>query len=130
MDSATPPNEAESPVQKQMEAYNARDIDRFMECWADDCQYYEFPTRLLADGAAEIRERHITRFQEPNLFGKLIKRISVANMVVGIYAGNSYAHLSGRPRRDRCDRHLRGEGRQDSESLVQNGSAQARHMSF
>jgi hypothetical protein len=82
MDSATPPNEAEFPVQKQMEAYNARDIDRFMECWADDCQYYEFPTRLLANGAAEIRERHITRFQEPNLFGKLIKRISVANMVV------------------------------------------------
>ena len=82
MDAQTPANEAELPVQKQMEAYNARDIDSFMQCWADDCQYYEFPTRLLANGATEIRERHILRFQEPNLFGRLIKRICVANVVV------------------------------------------------
>ena len=70
------------PVQKQLEAYNARDIDAFMQWWADDCQYYEFPSRLLADGAAEIRERHVVRFREPNLFGRLINRLSVANLVI------------------------------------------------
>jgi hypothetical protein len=82
MDANTLPTEAELPVQRQLEAYNARDIDAFMECWADNCQYYEFPTRLLANGAAEVRERHVERFKEPNLFGMLIKRIVVANVVV------------------------------------------------
>ncbi len=77
-------NQAETafPVQKQLEAYNARDIDAFMQWWADDCQYYEFPSRLLASGAAEVRERHIARFKEPNLHGTLVKRIAVANVVV------------------------------------------------
>ena len=78
----TSPTEAELAVQKQLEAYNARDIDAFMECWTDDCQYYEFPSRLLASGVAEVRERHVERFKEPNLFGTLIKRIAVANVVV------------------------------------------------
>jgi hypothetical protein len=70
------------PVQKQLEAYNAHDIDAFMHWWADDAQYYEFPARLLASGAAEIRERHVVRFREPNLFGRLINRLSVANLVI------------------------------------------------
>lgn len=74
--------ETELPVQKQLEAYNARDIDAFMQWWTDDCQYYEFPSRLLASGAAEVRERHIARFKESNLHGTLIKRIAVANVVV------------------------------------------------
>ncbi len=74
--------EAELPVQKQLEAYNARDIDAFMQWWAEDCEYYEFPLRLLASGAAEIRERHVTRFKEANLHGTLVKRIAVANVVV------------------------------------------------
>jgi hypothetical protein len=74
--------EVTRPVQRQLEAYNARDIDAFMQWWADDCQYYEFPSRLLANGADEIRERHVARFQEPNLVGTLINRIAVANVVV------------------------------------------------
>jgi hypothetical protein len=75
-------NDAEFPVQKQLEAYNARDIEAFMQWWADDCEYYEFPSRLLASGATEVRERHVARFSETNLSGKLITRISVGNMVV------------------------------------------------
>lgn len=82
MDASSNYAETELPVQKQLEAYNARDIDAFMQWWADDCQYYEFPSRLLASGAAEIRERHVARFKEPNLHGALVKRIAVANVVV------------------------------------------------
>jgi putative hydrolase of HD superfamily len=66
----------------QLEAYNARDIDAFMSWWADDCQYYAFPSTLLANGAAEIRERHIERFKEPDLLGQLLTRIVVGNVVV------------------------------------------------
>lgn len=70
------------PVQKQLEAYNARDIDEFMLWWADDCQYYAFPSTLLASGVADIRARHIERFKEPNLHGKLLNRVAVGNVVV------------------------------------------------
>ena len=70
------------PVQEQLDAYNAKDIDRFMQCWADDCQYYAFPSELLAQGAAQIRERHVERFNEPNLHGRLVHRMVVGNMVV------------------------------------------------
>ena len=75
-------SDAERVVQGQLDAYNARDIDAFMQWWADDCRYCEFPDRLLAAGAAEIRERHVVRFREPNLHGKLIDRMAVANVVV------------------------------------------------
>ncbi len=70
------------PVQKQLDAYNARDIDAFMPWWAEDCEYYEFPDRLLARGTAEVRERHVARFREPNLYGRLLSRITVGNVVV------------------------------------------------
>ncbi|WP_426959015.1 nuclear transport factor 2 family protein [Muricoccus radiodurans] len=80
--SSTEPDDVAHPVRMQLEAYNARDIDAFMQWWADDCQYYAFPSTLLADGAAAIRERHIERFKEPALFGKLLTRIVVGNVVV------------------------------------------------
>jgi putative hydrolase of HD superfamily len=76
------PENVELPVQKQLEAYNARDIDQFMLWWAEDCQYYAFPATLLAANAAEIRERHLERFKESNLHGNLLTRIVVGNVVV------------------------------------------------
>ena len=76
------PASIEFPVQQQLAAYNARDIDVFMQWWADDCEYYEFPSRLLAHGASEIRERHVIRFKEPDLFGRLIHRAVVGNLVI------------------------------------------------
>ena len=74
--------EAERIVQRQLDAYNARDIDGFMATWAADAQYFEHPATLLASGAAEIRARHIARFKEANLFGRLIKRMVVGNKVI------------------------------------------------
>lgn len=72
----------EAVVQRQLNAYNARDIDAFMACWAADAKIYAHPDTLLADGAAAIRARHETRFREPNLFGRLIQRMSAGNTVV------------------------------------------------
>ena len=69
-------------VQAQLDAYNARDIDAFMLYWADDAQYFAHPSELLASGTAEIRDRHTARFQEPNLFGRLMGRMAVGNVVV------------------------------------------------
>jgi len=72
----------ELPVQKQLEGYNARAIDEFMRWWADDCQYFAFPSTLLARNALEIRERHIERFKEPDLHGQLLSRIILEDMVI------------------------------------------------
>ena len=69
-------------VVRQLAAYNARDIDAFMSCWAEDFRYYEFPDRLLAHGAAAVRERHVERFKEPNLRGRLVRRMAAAGLVV------------------------------------------------
>ncbi len=69
-------------VQRQLDAYNAKDIDAFMACWAADARYYQHPDTLLASGHAEIRARHIARFQEPNLHGALVKRMVVGNTVI------------------------------------------------
>ena len=70
------------PVREQLDAYNARDIDAFMRWWADDCLYYAFPSTLLAEGAEAIRRRHVERFQEPDLHGRLLSRIVVGDVVV------------------------------------------------
>jgi putative hydrolase of HD superfamily len=74
--------EAEAVVQAQLDAYNARDIAAFIAVWSDDAQYYAFPDTLLASGAAAIRERHVARFREPNLHGRLIGRVSLGGLVI------------------------------------------------
>jgi hypothetical protein len=73
---------SESVIQDQLAAYNARDIEAFMSLWAEDAQYFEHPSKLLASGASEIRGRHIIRFKEPDLHGQLIHRMVVGNKVV------------------------------------------------
>lgn len=79
---APPSDSAAYPVEQQLNAYNARDIDAFMQWWSDDCEYFEFPSNLLARGVEEIRQRHTKRFEEPNLFGRLIHRAVIGNIVV------------------------------------------------
>ena len=74
--------DVESIVQAQLDAYNARDIDAFMAVWSEDAQYFQFPATLLASGVAEIHERHVTRFKESKLFGRLIMRMVVGNLVI------------------------------------------------
>ena len=72
----------ESIVQRQLDAYNARDIDALMATYADDIELYEHPAKLLASGAAQVRERQAVRLAEPNLHAKLIQRMVMGNMVI------------------------------------------------
>lgn len=77
-----PAGSPESLIQRQLDAYNARDIDAIMATYADDAQQFEFPATLLAAGAAEIRARFMTRFAEPNLHARLLRRIVMGNTVI------------------------------------------------
>jgi hypothetical protein len=72
----------EAAVQRQLDAYNARDIEALMATYAADAQQFEHPAKLLANGAAQIRERFVARFNEPNLHARLVKRIVAGNVVI------------------------------------------------
>ena len=69
-------------VQRQLDAYNARDVDAWLETYAEDAEQFEHPATLLANGHAELRERIAARFREPNLHAKLIKRMVMGSVVI------------------------------------------------
>ncbi|HEU4373111.1 MAG TPA: nuclear transport factor 2 family protein [Telluria sp.] len=72
----------EDLIQRQLDAYNARDIDALLATYAPDARQYEHPGKLLATGAAEMRERMALRFQEPNLHARLLQRVVMGNIVI------------------------------------------------
>lgn len=61
-------------IDNQLKAYNNKDIQSFLECWNNDAKMFLHPNTLLADGIEQIKERHLIRFQEPDLYAKLISR--------------------------------------------------------
>ena len=82
MSNMTTSTTPESVVQRQLDAYNARDIDALMATYADDAQQFEYPATLLVSGAAQVRARTATRFQESNLHARLLRRIVMGDVVI------------------------------------------------
>lgn len=72
----------EAVIQRQLDAYNTKDIAALMATYAENAQQYEHPAKLLAEGAAQICERFVARFKEPNLHARLINRIVAGNTVI------------------------------------------------
>lgn len=66
----------------QLDAYNARDLERFTTYWAQDLQVYTHPHTLLYAGQAELRQRHAARFQEPDLHAHLLHRRAIGHIVM------------------------------------------------
>jgi len=71
-----------SVVQSQLDAYNARDVEKLVAIYAADAALYEHPDKLLAQGTAALRERFSVRFQEQNLHAALLHRIVAGDIVV------------------------------------------------
>jgi hypothetical protein len=69
-------------VQRQLDAYNARDIDALLATYGIDSQQYAHPGQLIAEGHAQIRARMSERFQEANLHAKLLKREVMGHVVI------------------------------------------------
>ena len=72
----------ETLVQRQLDAYNARDIGAIVATYADDAEQFEHPSTLLAKGSAQLRERFAARFKEANLHAALLHRIVLGNTVI------------------------------------------------
>lgn len=69
-------------VQRQLDAYNARDLEAWLATYAEDAKQFEHPAKLLAAGHEQIRARTAPRFQEPNLHAKLVRRTVMGNIVI------------------------------------------------
>ena len=75
-------SDPEAVVQRQLEAYNAKDIDALMATFADDVEAFEYPNTLLFSGIEKMRQRLAGRLQEPNLHAQLLNRIMMGNLVI------------------------------------------------
>jgi hypothetical protein len=71
-----------SVVQRQLDAFNAKNLNALLAIYTDDAEMYEHPGKLLAKGTAALRERYTVRFQEPNLHAALLNRMVMGAIVV------------------------------------------------
>ena len=74
----------DTPVQRQLEAYNARDLDRFVAAYRDDVRVYRAPSGdPILDGKAAFAAHYAThRFNLPDLHADVLSRMVVGNKVV------------------------------------------------
>lgn len=70
-------------AEKQLAAYNARNIENFLACYSNDVEVYEFPSILTYKGKEKMRERYSKMFEEvKNLHCEIIKRITMGNYAI------------------------------------------------
>ncbi|MEW2922439.1 nuclear transport factor 2 family protein [Muricauda sp. ANG21] len=78
-----PTNDSEAVVQKQLEAYNTRDIDAFMDTYSENIKLYNFPNKLHIEGKSKMREHYKTFFENtPDLYCEIKNRIVIGNKVI------------------------------------------------
>jgi hypothetical protein len=74
---------AEAIVQRQLEAYNNRDLEAFLACYTDDAKLWRAPATLTESGREALRERYRRRFDgAPALHAKILERIVFDRFVV------------------------------------------------
>lgn len=76
--------DAADPVQRQLDAYNARNLERFLAEYTDDVRVFRPPaTEPVLSGKEAFGEHYAkNRFALPNLHAKLVNRIVSGNIVV------------------------------------------------
>ncbi len=88
----------ETLVQRQLNAYNARDIEAFLEPYAEDVEIYTYPDRPEYKGKETMRKQYADMFQKvPNLHCELKARIVQGNIVIDkekVQFGKQYIEAS------------------------------------
>ena len=70
-------------VQKQLDAYNARDINAFMETYSSGIVLLNFPNKELLKGKEKMRASYASYFETtPDLNCKIKNRIVIGNKVI------------------------------------------------
>jgi hypothetical protein len=94
------------PVEEHIQAYNARDLDRFVACYSPDCVMEDARGTVLARGHADFRAHFGRVFADnPELHCEILHRVRVGHYVVdeehitGRYGGEQHgvvvSHVSG-----------------------------------
>ena len=72
-----------APVDRQLAAYNARDVDAFIHCYTADCAIDDAGGTRLMTGHAEMRTRYRALFdRSPNLHCDIVHRTCIGHHVV------------------------------------------------
>src|SRR5580658_2950588 len=71
-------------IQRQLEAYNAKDVDAWLATYAPDAEQFVLHGERLAQGHEEMRQRILTRFAEPDLHARLVARTVMGSVVVDL----------------------------------------------
>jgi len=71
-------------VQRQLEAYNAHDLDAFLGAYSDKIQMFRLPSpEPTISGKAQLAEFYArNRFNVPSLHAELLNRMEFGNKVV------------------------------------------------
>jgi hypothetical protein len=73
----------ETIVQKQVEAYNKKDIEEFLSYYSEDVKIYTFPNTLTSDGKEQLRKSFAEYFgKAKSLHCEISKRIIRKNIVI------------------------------------------------
>jgi hypothetical protein len=83
MSSESMTSDPETVVQRQFDAYNAKDMEAFLATYAPAVEMRDLPSNdLLRSGHDELRAFYETRFSNANLRAELVARSVLGNMVV------------------------------------------------
>lgn len=71
------------PVDAQVAAYNARDVEAFAACYAEDVTIEDADGNVLARGRAQLREQYAPFFAaSPDLHAEIETRIRIGAHVI------------------------------------------------
>ena len=71
-------------IQRQLEAYNDKDVEAWLATYASDAEQYLLHGDRLAKGHHELRARIVARFAEPDLHARLLSRTVMGAVVVDL----------------------------------------------
>ena len=70
-------------IQRQLEAYNAQDLDAMLACYAPDCIIAGLNGTVTETSRDALRTRYAKTFADfPENRARLVNRINVGNMVI------------------------------------------------
>ena len=72
----------EAVIARQLDAYNAKDIDAWLATYSSNAVQCELAGKVLATGHGEIRKRALLRFDEPDLYATLLNRSVMGKVVI------------------------------------------------
>jgi hypothetical protein len=79
-------------VERQVRAYNERDVDGFVACYAESVVVEDGDGTVLISGQDEMRERYVQLFTNaPDLHAEIVTRIRAGSYVV------DEERITGRP---------------------------------